>query len=82
MAKTLSFEEVDKHVQKADLSVFKIEKPKGKGAAAAGVSVPNVCPAYKTVRPILALVAGLFIIPKKWRDIITGFMGVMDLMCP
>jgi hypothetical protein len=75
--KTPTFEEVDKHVQKADLSVFKVAKAKG---AAAGV--PNVCPAYKTVRPILALVAGLFLIPKKWRDIISGFLGVMDMLCP
>ena len=78
MAKTLTFEEVDKHVQKADLSVFKV----GKGKGAAALAAPNVCPAYKTVRPILALVASLFLIPKKWRDMITAFMGVMDMLCP
>lgn len=80
-----TFEEVDKHIQQADLSVF---QPGGKqhlsSAAAANPAavLPNVCGAYQVIRPILALVANLPIIPKKWKDAIKAFMQVMDTICP
>ncbi len=71
-----TFEEVDKHIQSADLSAL---KPSGTGSAAA---IPNVCQAYGVIRPILALVSGVPLIPKKWRDAIKAFMQVMDSICP
>ena len=74
-----TFEEVDKHVQAADLSTLKTAKAAAGGAAAA---IPNVCQAYRVIRPILALVAGVPLIPKKWRDAIKAFMQVMDSICP
>ena len=84
-ASNLTFEEVDKHIQQADLSAF---QPGGKhhlsAAAAANPAavLPNVCGAYQVIRPILALVANLPIIPKKWKDAIKAFMQVMDTICP
>jgi hypothetical protein len=78
-----TFEEVDKHIQAADLSAL---QPGGKhhpGAApAAAAAVPNVCAAYKVVRPILVLASNTPLIPKKWRDAIKAFIGVMDVVCP
>jgi hypothetical protein len=74
-----TFEEVDKHVQKADLSAL---KPSAAAAAGSAAAIPNVCQAYGVVRPILALVASVPLIPKKWRDAIKAFMQVLDAICP
>src|SRR5437016_13905945 len=71
-SKVPTFEEVDAHIQAADLS--KIQPPAAAGAAAA---VPNVCAAYKVVKPFLQLAANFPFIPKKWRDAITAFMNVL-----
>ena len=83
-ASNLTFEEVDKHVQQADLSAF---QPAGKHLSATATAnpaaaIPNVCGAYQVIKPILALVANLPIIPKKWKDAIKVFMQVMDTICP
>lgn len=78
-----SFEEVDKHIQQADLSAFQTGGAKAPaGAAGAAAAIPNVCGAYQIVRPILALIAGLPLIPKKWKDAIKLFMQLMDGFCP
>lgn len=75
-AKVPTFEDVDKHIQAADLTAL---KPPAKGAAAA---MPNVCQAYAVIKPVLALVASVPLIPKKWRDAINAFMAVMNTICP
>jgi hypothetical protein len=78
-----TFEDVDKHIQAADLKAI---QPGGKhfpaAAPAGAAALPNVCPAYKTVRPILELLSNTPLIPQKWRDAIKAFIGVMDLICP
>ena len=74
-----TFEEVDKHIQGANLSAL---KPSAHAAAGSAAAIPNVCQAYGVIRPILALVAGVPLIPKKWRDAIKAFMQVMDSICP
>jgi hypothetical protein len=73
-----TFEEVDKHIQSADLSALQAPA----GAAAESLAIPNVCQAYGVIRPILVLVANLPIIPKKWKDAIKAFMQVLDSFCP
>jgi hypothetical protein len=82
-ASNLTFEEVDKHIQSADLSAFQAG---GKHHLAAGAApaaaIPNVCAAYHVIKPILTLIANLPIIPKKWKDAIKAFMGVLDALCP
>lgn len=76
---TPTFEEVDKHIQKADLSAF---QPGAKAAAATpAAAIPNVCGIYKIVRPFLLLVSG-FPIPQKWKDAIKLFIKAMDALCP
>jgi len=83
-ATNLTFEEVDRHVQSADLSAF---QPGGRfhvsasTAANPAAAIPNVCGVYHVVRPILAFVV-TFPIPQKWKDAIKAFMGVMDTICP
>ena len=81
-----TFEEVDKHIQSADLTAF---QPGGKQHLAAAsakanpaAAIPNVCGAYHVVKPILQLLANLPLIPKKWKDAIKAFMSVLDAICP
>jgi hypothetical protein len=81
-----TFEEVDKHIQSADLSAF---QPGGKHHLTAAnltanpaAAIPNVCGAYQVVKPILQLLANLPLIPKKWKDAIKAFQSVLDLLCP
>ena len=77
-----TFEEVDKHIEAADLSPF---QPGGRFHTARGAAVPQavpqICPIYKIVRPIFLVVTNLPI-PKKWKDAIKTFMEVLDALCP
>lgn len=80
-----TFEEVDKHIQSADLTAFQ-QGGKPQAAAASNTAnpaaaIPNICGAYAVVKPILQLV-GNFPIPKKWKDAIKAFMSVLDAICP
>jgi len=81
--KTPTFEEIEKHLDSFNLADF---QPGGKlhaGAGAApGLSIPNVCPAYKMIRPILLAILAFPLIPKKFKDAIKAFMGVLDMICP
>ena len=77
-----TFEDVDKHVQGIDLTAFHPGGTHHPGAAKAAAGLPNICPSYKAVRPILLLVSTIPIIPQKWRDVIKLFLGVMDGICP
>lgn len=80
-----TFEEVDKHIQNADLTAFQHGGQHHLTAASAAANpaaaIPNVCGAYQVVKPILQLVANLPLIPKKWKDAIKAFMSVLDSIC-
>jgi hypothetical protein len=80
---TATFEEVDQHIQKADLGVFQAG---GARHVAAGsppaAALPNVCAIYKIVRPILILISNLPLIPQKWRDALKIFVQILDTICP
>jgi len=82
-AKTMTFEEVDRHIEAADLSVFEAGgEHHVTRAAARGLELPaNICPAYKTVKPILVLVSNTPLIPEKWRKAVKVFIMVMDTLC-
>ena len=91
--KTPTFEEIEKHLDSVNLADF---QPGGKhhpaaGAApvclrttlsAPGLASPNVCPAYKMIRPILLAILAFPLIPKKIKDAIKAFMAVLDVICP
>ena len=81
--KVPTYEEIEKHLASVDLSTF---QPGGKfnpgAAAGTAAALPNVCPAYKMVRPILLAVVAFPLIPKKINDAIKAFMSVLDVICP
>ena len=70
----LTFEYVNDHIEKADLEALEAAGPEG--------VIDKICPAYAVVRPILKLIAGLPIIPAKWKKALKLFMQFMDAFCP
>lgn len=44
--------------------------------------IGKVCSIYQKVRPFLSLASDLFFVPKKWRDALKSYMGLMDQICP
>jgi hypothetical protein len=76
-----TFEDVDKHLDAADLGSIQPGGKHGPGAKTAA-GLPDICGAYKIVRPILILLSGTPLLPQKWRDAIKAFVGVVDVICP
>jgi hypothetical protein len=81
--KVPTFEEIEKHLESFNLADF---QPGGKhhvtAAGGTAAAIPNVCPAYKMVKPILLAVLAFPLIPKKIKDAIKAFMAVLDVICP
>ena len=74
---------VYEHIDKADLSAFeKGGKHFVPQDAAAAVAMPNICPVYKLIRPILVLLMNAPFIPAKWKQAIRIFVQLMDVVCP
>ena len=84
--KEWTFEEIDQHVQQADLSAFGAGGKHHFEAAAVATTpgdvLKKICAIYKVVRPILLGVTKIPFIPKKWKDAISTFIGLMDKLCP
>lgn len=74
-----TYEEIEKHLDSYNLADF---QKGGKHAGGAAAAIPNPCPAYKMVRPILLAVVAFPLVPKKVRDAIKAFMSVLDMICP
>ena len=69
-----TFDEVDAHVEAADLGPYQLTSAE---AASPARVRESVCGVYKIVRPILKLI--LKIVPKKWRTALKLFIEAMDL---
>ena len=82
MAKSMTFEQVDRHVQKANLKSIRSRPAPRSRDMARGFDSGKVCAAYAVVKPILSLVANLPLIPQKWKDAIKLFMQLLDTICP
>jgi len=82
--KEYTFEEIDKLVQQADLAGLEKKAAQFKGGAGApAVDVlGQICPIYKTVRPILIGLTQIPFIPKNWKKAIKAFIQAMDKICP
>lgn len=82
----MNLEEIENHVEGVDLSDF---KPGGKALitpeqikSAPAEVLTKICSTYQKVRPILLALSESWFLPKKWRDIIKGFMSSLDVICP
>lgn len=81
----LTFEEVDKHIEAADLSAFEVggkyHVAAGRAAAPADAA-KGVCAIYKVIRPILVFLSNWPFLPLKWRKALKAFIAAMDVLCP
>jgi hypothetical protein len=67
---TTTFEQVDAH----------IEKHYSAPAMKKAIDKKKLADIYKVARPALVLVSSLPILPKKWKQIITDLISVLDLI--
>jgi hypothetical protein len=83
---TLTFEEIDGHINALDLAPFRAGGPRQVTAALAQAdpkeTISRVCAIYRGVRPILAGLAAIPFIPGKWKEALKVFMSLMDALCP
>lgn len=82
----ITFEEVNAHFEKLNISEFaeggKNHKAIAEAALNPAAAITAVCKAYKTIKPFLVLVVNLFFVPASWKVAIKGFMTVMNGLCP
>jgi hypothetical protein len=82
----MQFEQLDEHFSALDTSSmasggadhFTAEDVQAKPLEVLG----KVCTIYQKVRPFLTFASSFFLIPKKWKDVIKGYMELMDTLCP
>lgn len=81
--KTYSFEDIDKLVKQADLDGLDKRAAQFKASAASPADIlAQICPIYKTIRPILVGLTQIPFIPTSWKKAIKAFIRTMDLICP
>ena len=86
MAKqTLSYEEVDRIVERADLRQFRIGGRGHFNARAVSINPGDVltklCGLWKIVGPIVKLIAKSLIFKPKWREALQAWANLMDTVC-
>jgi hypothetical protein len=82
---TPTYEEINAAFTRLDVAKHEatLKQITPSAAAANPASVlPNLCPAYKAVRPFLQAAAALPFIPPAWRAAISAFIATLDLLCP
>lgn len=79
-----TFEEINAAVEKFDLAKHQagVRQISAEAAKNPALALPQLCPIYKVIRPILVVLSGLILIPQKWRDLIKGLISVLDALCP
>lgn len=81
--KALTFEEIDQLVKQADLDKLDKQAASFKAAKASPADIlAQICPTYRTIRPILVGITQIPFIPASWKKAIKAFIKTMDLICP
>lgn len=86
MATSMTLEQIEAHIDAANLGQF--VKPQAavedKAAAALdlGSVLKSVCGVYKGIRPVIQAVVDFVFTPAKIKEALTTFMKVMDQICP
>jgi hypothetical protein len=85
MEKQLTFEEIDAHINAANLADFEAGGQKQFTALDVntdpGGVLQKICGIYKVIKPILAAIV-LLPIPAPWKKAIKIFKDLMDALCP
>ncbi len=71
-------EELNHHVDNLSPEVRELlaHPPQDKTAA-----LVQLCPLYQSIRPFLASLVNVFFLPQKLKDLISGLLTVVDLIC-
>ncbi|MEQ8361532.1 MAG: hypothetical protein RH948_01620 [Cyclobacteriaceae bacterium] len=78
----LTFEQIESHIAKADLSIYEKSSISAKMVETQPSEVlSKLCGIYRVIRPILMALTK-FPIPAKWKQAIQVFIGLMDTLCP
>lgn len=79
----MTFEQIEAHVKKADLSQYEAAGAKGAGGAQPhAMQLQQICGIYKIVRPILQAILVIPLIPESLKKPIRTFISVMNTICP
>lgn len=86
MQKELTFEQINEHINEADLSRFESGgEMHFRGAdvkKASGEVLQKVCGIYHVVRPVLQGILLIPFIPAQWKAAVKTFISLMDTLCP
>lgn len=86
MENELTFEQINDHINKAKLSIFKEGGKKHFGIAdiktAPGDVLQKVCSIYHVIRPVLQGILLIPFIPATWKQAVKTFLNLMDTLCP
>lgn len=86
MDNEISFEQINDHINKADLTLYKKGGTKSFTSADTAIDpggvLQKVCGIYHVIRPILQGVLLIPFIPKTWKEVIKTFIDTMDKLCP
>ncbi len=85
MANEITFEQIEEKINNADLTAFASGGSKHFSIADIhadpGSVLVKVCGIYHVIHPILEGVVLIPIIPRKWKEGLKTFMGLMDTLC-
>lgn len=85
MEKDMTYEQIDAHVSKLNLSDFKTGGSKHFTTADINANpggvLQKICAIFKGIRPILVVVSNIPLIPANFREPIKIFIGLMDNIC-
>lgn len=71
----MNLSQFNKHAQELDSTSLSND-------ATANDVVIKICELFHKVKPFLESVSNLFFLPKKWRNGIKSFNGVLSALCP
>lgn len=78
----MQLEQVEQHFDALDMKALKaVSITPAEVKAAPGVVLQKVCTVYQKVKPFLVIIGGLFFVPRKWRDALTAFLVMLDVIC-
>jgi hypothetical protein len=83
---TVTFEDIDKHINALNLQDFQAGGKHHFTSAAVSATpadvLKKVCTIYRGIRSILIGLENFPLLPKAWRDALKVFTNLMDTLCP
>ncbi len=78
----LTYEQLGEEVAKLNHADMESHVARMGAPGAQALALPDVCSLYKKVRGYLAIIVKIPLIPAPIRTAVSGFMSLMDTLCP